>query len=74
MPNVIVDSTRLLFSREMFSREETATLLCLSIHTVARDCRNGRIKTRRYGRRVLIPRSEILRIANEGMHEEAATS
>jgi excisionase family DNA binding protein len=42
-------------------------MLSVSVHTVARDVRLGRINALRYGRRVLIPREEILRIASEGM-------
>jgi excisionase family DNA binding protein len=53
--------------RLLYSREEAAEILSLSVHTVARDVRMGRIQARKYGRRVLIPRDEILRIANEGM-------
>jgi excisionase family DNA binding protein len=48
-------------------REEAAGMLSLSVHTVARDVRLGRIQARHYGRRVLIPASEILRIAAHGM-------
>jgi excisionase family DNA binding protein len=57
--------------RLLFSREETAEILSLSVHTVARDIRLGRIKARRYGRRVLVPREELLRIAADGMAPEA---
>ncbi len=53
--------------RLLYSREETAEILSLSVHTVARDVRLGRIQARKYGRRVLIPREEVLRIASEGM-------
>ena len=53
--------------RLLFSREEAAGMLSLSVHTVARDVRLGRIQARHYGRRVLIPASEILRIAAHGM-------
>jgi excisionase family DNA binding protein len=53
--------------RLLYSREQAAEILSLSVHTVARDCRLGRIQFRKYGRRVLIPRAEVLRIANEGM-------
>lgn len=55
--------------RLLYSREETAEILSLSVHTVARDVRMGRIKARKYGRRVLIPREEVLRIAADGMSE-----
>jgi excisionase family DNA binding protein len=51
----------------LYSKEETAEIIGLSKHTIARDVHLGRIAVRRYGRRVLIPREEILRIATEGM-------
>jgi excisionase family DNA binding protein len=53
--------------RLMFSKEEAARLWNVSIHTVSRDCRSGKIRCKRYGRRILISKDEILRIADEGM-------
>ena len=50
-----------------YSKQESAELLNISPHTVSRDVRLGKIAAKRYGRRVLIPREEILRIAKEGM-------
>jgi excisionase family DNA binding protein len=50
-----------------YSIEETAEILALSKFTIARDCRAGIIRANRYGRRVLIPRDEILRIATSGL-------
>jgi hypothetical protein len=38
-----------------YSKQETAYLLNLSVHTITRDVRLGRIQVRHYGRRVLIP-------------------
>jgi len=52
-------------TRLMYSIEETAELLSLSKHTLARDARLGKIAARRYGRRVLIPAAEILRLAGQ---------
>ena len=54
----------------LYSKDETAELIGLSKHTITRDVRLGRISARHYGRRVLIPRDEILRIAAEGMPVE----
>ena len=54
-----------------YSKQEAAFLLGLSVHTVTRDVNRGRISARHYGRRVLIPRDEVLRIANQGMQPEA---
>ncbi len=51
----------------LYSKEEAAEIIGLSKHTIGRDVRNGRIQARHYGRRVLIPREEILRIASQGM-------
>ena len=56
-------------SRVQYPIEETAVLLGVSKHTIIRDVRLGKIKSSRYGKRVLIPRSEIERIAAEGMQE-----
>jgi len=53
-----------------YSKQETAYLLNLSVHTITRDVRLGRIQVRHYGRRVLIPREELLRIAADGMEPE----
>jgi excisionase family DNA binding protein len=50
-----------------YSIEETAEILALSKFTIARDCRAGIIRANRYGRRVLVPRDEILRIAAGGL-------
>jgi excisionase family DNA binding protein len=57
--------------RLLYSREEVAQLLSLSVHTVTRDVRRGSIRAKRYGRRVLIPREEVLRIAAEGLEQKA---
>jgi hypothetical protein len=38
--------------RLLYSREEAAEILSLSVHTAARDVRLGRIEARKYGRRV----------------------
>lgn len=54
-----------------YSNAEAAFLLGLSIHTITRDVRKGVIRARRYGRRILIPREEVLRIAAEGMQPAA---
>jgi excisionase family DNA binding protein len=51
----------------MYSITDTGEILGLSKHTVGRDVRRGIIEARRYGRRVLIPREEILRIAAVGL-------
>ena len=53
-----------------YSKQEAAFLLGLSVHTVSRDVNLGRIDARHYGRRVLIPREELLRIAADGMEPE----
>jgi excisionase family DNA binding protein len=51
----------------LYSKDEAAEIIGLSKHTITRDVRLGRIAVRHYGRRVLIPREELLRIAAEGM-------
>jgi excisionase family DNA binding protein len=50
-----------------YSKQEFAELIGISVHTVTRDVRLGRIDARRYGRRLLIPAAELTRIASEGM-------
>ena len=54
-------------ARLQYPIDEGAALLGMSKHTIIRDIRLGRIKTSRYGKRVLIPAAEIQRIAAEGM-------
>jgi excisionase family DNA binding protein len=51
----------------LFTKDEAAEIIGVSIHTIARDIRNGRIESRRYGRLRLIPAQELTRIAAEGM-------
>lgn len=51
----------------LYSKEETAEIIGLSKHTISRDIARGLIQVRHYGRRVLVPRSEIERIAEHGM-------
>lgn len=46
-----------------YSKQEAAFLTGLSVHTISRDCRLKKIQCNHYGRRVLIPREEVLRIA-----------
>jgi excisionase family DNA binding protein len=58
-------------ARLQYPIEEGAELLGISKHTLIRDIRRGAIRTCRYGKRVLIPRDEILRIAADGMASEA---
>jgi excisionase family DNA binding protein len=54
----------------LYSKGEAAEIIGLSIHTITRDVRLGRIGVRHYGRRVLIPRDELVRIAADGMEPE----
>jgi excisionase family DNA binding protein len=54
-------------NRLQYPIDEGAALLGVSKYTLIRDIRLGRIKIMRYGKRVLIPREELLRIAAEGM-------
>jgi excisionase family DNA binding protein len=49
------------------SVREAAEQLRISPSTIRRDARLGRIRVIRYGRRVLIPASELARIAREGL-------
>ncbi|MGH9771041.1 MAG: helix-turn-helix domain-containing protein [Candidatus Acidiferrales bacterium] len=60
-------------SKLLYPKEEAASILGISRHTISRDVILGRIAAKRYGRRVLIPRDEILRIASEGMQTTHAS-
>jgi hypothetical protein len=55
----------------LYSFASAALMWGVSIHTVRKDARRGRILTLPYGRRRLIPRSEILRISEQGMEKIA---
>ena len=57
----------------LYSKDEAAEIVGLSVHTITRDVRLGRINARHYGRRVLIPAAELLRIAAEGMQTQPET-
>jgi excisionase family DNA binding protein len=57
-------------NRLQYPIEEGAVLLGVSKDTLIRDIRRGLVKTTRYGKRVLIPREELLRIAAQGMRPE----
>lgn len=57
--------------RLQYPIEEAAALLGISRHTLMRDIRLGRVKTSRYGKRLLIPHAELLRIAAQGMETRA---
>lgn len=51
-------------NRVSFSRDEVARQLGVSRDSVARAIRRGEIKVIHFGRRVLIPRSELERLLN----------
>jgi excisionase family DNA binding protein len=51
--------------RLAFSPEETANRLGVSLRMVHYAIKRGDVATRKLGRRVLIPRSELLRISGE---------
>ena len=53
--------------RLQYPIEECAALLGISKHTLMRDIRRGLVKTTRYGKRVLIPKDELFRLAAEGV-------
>jgi excisionase family DNA binding protein len=50
-----------------YTPQQAADTLGISLSTVRRDVRLDRIKVTRYGRRILISRAEILRIARDGL-------
>jgi len=52
---------------DLFSIAEAAQKLAISAWTIRAHLRRGAIKPVRVGRRVLIPRKELERLANEGL-------
>lgn len=54
-------------TRLQYPIKEGALLLGVSAAVLIRDIRRGKVRTNRYGTRVLIPAAEIARIAAEGM-------
>ena len=52
---------------ELLSIEDAAKALCLSHWTLRAHMKRGAIKPVRFGRRVLISRAEIERLAAEGL-------
>jgi excisionase family DNA binding protein len=59
-------------STRLSSIEQAAKQLGISVSTLRRDVRLQRIRAVRYGRRVLIPASELDRISQEGLPITAA--
>jgi excisionase family DNA binding protein len=55
------------FNKLNYSKDEAAGIIGVSQHTITRDIRMGRIRAIKYGRRILIPATEIRRIAEQGM-------
>lgn len=49
----------------LYDRREAAAALSISTRTLDYFLANGRLKARRVGRKVLIPRAELLRFARE---------
>lgn len=62
---------KLLVGRQslLFSRREAADQLSLSLRSVAYLIADGRLRTRRIGGRVFIPRDELLRFASKDHRE-----
>lgn len=61
-----MDAHQRILPRLLYSKREAAQMLGISPNTVTRDIGLGTIAARHYGRRVLIPREEIERIALTG--------
>jgi excisionase family DNA binding protein len=58
----MIDLAQPQTDRLFYSAGDVARLLSLSIHTIRRDTLNGKIRTTTYGRRRLIPASEVRRL------------
>lgn len=64
----------MVLDKLLYDKKEAGRILGgVSEHTINRDIHRGLIQVRKYGRRVLIPRDEILRIAQEGMQPAHAS-
>jgi excisionase family DNA binding protein len=61
-------------NRLQYPIEEGANLLGISKNTLKRDIRLGRVAVKHYGRRILIPADELLRIAEHGMKTTEAVT
>lgn len=53
----------MLLNKLFYSKVEAAEVLGISKHTINRDIQLGRIQARKYGKRVLVPADELLRVA-----------
>ena len=53
------------------SRNEAAEKLCVSVHTLWRWARDGYLKPKKVGRRVLYLKSDVERIIMRGINEKA---
>jgi excisionase family DNA binding protein len=62
-----LDITHPASERLFYSQEEVASIFGISVHTIIRDVRLKKIAFRKWGRRILIPKSEVLRIYAEGL-------
>jgi excisionase family DNA binding protein len=67
LTNAPIGAIFLDMEKLLFSKEEVAEIIGLSKFTVARDIRAGKILSLRYGRRRLVPKAEIERIAASGL-------
>jgi hypothetical protein len=58
--------------RLLYSRKDAAQALSISLRSIDYLVSNKKLKTRRLASRVLIPRSELLRLARGDHHEPLA--
>jgi hypothetical protein len=58
--------------RLLYSRKDAAKALSISLRSIDYLVSNKKLKTRRLASRVLIPRSELLRLAREDQYEPLA--
>jgi hypothetical protein len=73
-PPSSTNSTPTHLPRLLYSREEASYQWSISERGVDYLIAEGRVKVRRIGGRILIPRSELLRIANTDQREPITSS
>lgn len=60
-------------SKLLFNRKEAAQLLSLSVRSLDYALANGELRAKRFGRKVLIPRTALIRFAGQD-HQNTKSS
>jgi excisionase family DNA binding protein len=62
------------FEKFFYSRYEAASSLAMSVRAIDYLISDGKLRTRRKGRRVLIPSEDVKRVAAEIMHSDMVSA